>query len=118
MLAGGSPTRDQELSRWLHAAIVGRLVAEPGVVLTRARENLDRFSKLHSGTMAGYWLDLWRTTLDAGLDHVLDVLTSHTPQARDLRQNSPFTGILSVEERKQVLDSFRQHWRMEHTRES
>jgi excisionase family DNA binding protein len=113
-LTGRSLTRDQEQSRWLHGAIVGHLVTEPDLVLTRARENLDRFSKVHTGTMAEHWLDLWRLTLNSGLDHVLTVLVSDTPEATDLRQNSPFTGILSEEERKRVLDSFREHWHTEH----
>jgi excisionase family DNA binding protein len=113
-LADRSLTRDKELSRWLHGAIAGHLVAEPDLVLTRARENLDRFSKVHRGTMAERWLDLWRDALDSGPDQVLSVLVSDAPLARELRQNSPFTGILSEEERKKVLDSFRQHWRSEH----
>ena len=107
-------TRDQEQSHWLHRAVVGHLVTEPDLVLTRARENLERFSRIHQGTMAEHWLDLWRLTLDSGLDRVLTVLVSEDPQAAELRQNSPFTGILPDEERKKVLASFREHWRTEH----
>jgi len=113
-LTGRSLTRDQEQSRWLHGAIVGHLVTEPDHVLHRARENLDRFSAIHAGTMAEHWLGQWRATLDSGLDQVLNVLVSNTPQARELRQNSPFTGILSEEERRKVLESFRKHWCIEH----
>ena len=83
---------------------------EPDLVLTQARENLDRFSKVHAGTMAEYWLDLWRKAIDSGPDQVLNVLVSDTPEARELRQNSPFTGILSQEERRKVLNSFREQW--------
>jgi excisionase family DNA binding protein len=107
-------TRDQEQSLWLHGKIAGRLVEEPDLVLSRARENLDRFSKIHAGTMAERWLDIWRQTLGSGTGPVLNMLTSHTPLARELRQNSPFTGILSQDERMKVLDSFRQDWRMKH----
>ena len=105
-----SPMREQEQSRWLHLAIAGHLVQEPDIVLTRARENIDRFREIHAGTMAEYWLDLWRKTIDSGPDPVLDALVSNTPEARELRQNSPFTGILSPDERKTVLNSFREHW--------
>jgi hypothetical protein len=87
---------------------------EPDLVMARARENVDRFSDVHSGTMADRWLDLWRVTLDSGVDRVLDVLVSDTPQSAELRQNSPFAGILSDEERAKVLASFREHWRREH----
>lgn len=109
-LTDRSLTRDQEQSRWLHGAIAGRLVSEPDLVLTRARENLDRFSKVHKGTMAEHWLHLWRSTLDSGPDRVLTALVSNTPEAIEMRQNSPFTGILPEEDRKTVLDSFRQCW--------
>lgn len=117
-LLGPSLTRDQEQSRWLHGAIAGHLVTEPDLVLTRARENLDRFSTIHAGTMAERWLDRWRLTLNSGLDHVLTVLVSDAPEAAELRQNSPFTGILSEEERQRVLDSFRKHWRSEHAHDA
>ena len=117
-LLGPSLTRDQEQSRWLHGAIVGHLVTEPDLVLGRARDNLDRFSKVHAGTMAEHWLDLWRGTLNSGLDRVLTVLVSDTPEAAELRQNSPFTGILSEEERRRVLDSFRKYWRSEHAHDT
>lgn len=108
------PTRGQEQSRWLHRAVAGHLVMEPDLVMSQARKNLDRFSEVHSGTMAERWLELWRTTLDTGVDCVLDVLVSDTPQSAELRQNSPFTGVLSNKERAKVLASFREHWRREH----
>ncbi|TVZ06663.1 helix-turn-helix domain-containing protein [Trebonia kvetii] len=107
-------TREQEQSRWLHAAIASRLVAEPDLVLARVRANLDRFSAVHAGTMAAHWLGLWRDALDAGPDQVLTALMSETPQAAEMRQNSPFTGILPPDERRAVLDSFRRHWRAGH----
>jgi excisionase family DNA binding protein len=113
-LASRPLTREQEQSRWLHAAVASRLVSEPDQVLGRARANLDRFSAVHAGTMAAHWLGLWRDTLDAGPDQVLTVLVSETPQAAEMRQNSPFTGILPPDERRAVLDSFRQHWRAGH----
>lgn len=108
-----SLTREQEQSRWLHAAVAGHLVSEPDVVLARARGNIDRLSQVHRGTMAERWLDLWRETLDAGLDKVLATLVSESPQAAELRQNSPFAGILPEDERLRVLASFRNYWRLE-----
>jgi excisionase family DNA binding protein len=109
------PTREQEQSRWLHAAVAGHLVTEPDRVLSRACENLDRFSAVHAGTMAQHWLGLWQAALESGPDQVLSVLVSDSPQAAEMRQNSPFTGILSEDERRTVLESFRRHWRAEHT---
>jgi excisionase family DNA binding protein len=65
-LLGPSLTRDQERSRWLHGAIAGHLVSEPDLVLRRARENLDRFSRIHAGTMAGRWLEVHRDAASMG----------------------------------------------------
>ncbi len=112
------PTRDQELSLWLHTAIAGRLVTEPDLVLARARENLERFARIHAGTMAERWLDIWRAALDSGPDQVRAILISDTPQAADLRQNSPFTGILPEQERRKVLSSFRGHWHARHSHDT
>jgi hypothetical protein len=109
-------TREQEQSRWLHAAIAGRMVTEPDTVLGRARANLDRFAAVHAGTMAAYWLGLWRAALDEGPDRVLGVLVSDTQEAAEMRQNSPFTGILPAGERRAVLESFRAHWQAGHAR--
>lgn len=113
-LTAQPPTRDQERARWLHGAIAGHLVSDPDLVIARASANLDRFSMIHRGTMAEHWLELWRETLTAGPDAVLSMLTADTPLARELRQNSPFTGIMSTEERARVLRSFSQHWRLRH----
>jgi hypothetical protein len=90
------------------------MVADPDAVLGRARANLERFSAVHAGTMAAHWLGLWRDALDDGPDRVLGVLVSDAAEAAEMRQNSPFTGILSADERRAVLESFRAHWRAGH----
>jgi hypothetical protein len=46
---------------------------------------------------------------------VAEVLTSRSPLALELRQNSPFAGALSQETRSRVLAAFVKHWRDEHT---
>ncbi len=107
-------TREQEQSRWLHAAIAGHVVTEPDAVLSRARANLERFSVVHAGTMAAYWLGLWRAAIEEGPDRVLGVLVSDNKEAAEMRQNSPFTGILPADERRAVLESFRAHWQAGH----
>ena len=41
---------------------------------------------------------------------VLDVLTSRDELAVELRQNSPFAGVLTEAERQAALASFRRQW--------
>jgi excisionase family DNA binding protein len=104
-------TRDQLKALWLHRAVAGRLVADPGAVLSKARANLDRLRRIHPDGMAAVWLDRWRTVLEDGAEAVLDVLTSRAPHAVELRQNSPFAGVLSEAERRAVLAAFAAQWR-------
>jgi len=59
-----------------------------------------------------WWLQL--IALDAGTEAVLEVLTSRAPEAVELRQNSPFAGVLSEAERRAVLAAFADRWRSEH----
>ena len=107
-------TRDQFKALWLHRAVAGRLVADPDAVLTRARVNLDRLRQVHPGGMAAMWLARWQAILDQGAEAVLETLTSSAPDAVELRQNSPFAGVLKETERRAVLNSFSSSWRRDH----
>jgi excisionase family DNA binding protein len=108
----GPPTsaplrREQELSLWLHSAVAGHLVADPERILGVARRNLARLSRLHPG--AEPYLEAWRRAIDQGPNAVLGLLTSPKPNAVELRQNSPFAGVLTEVERQRVIASFRGH---------
>jgi excisionase family DNA binding protein len=98
--------RDQLKSLWLHQAVAGSLVTDPEAVLGKAAENLDRLLIQHQGTMTEVWLSRWREKLSEGPGAVLKTLTSEDPESVELRQNSPFAGVLSQSQRRQVLDAF------------
>lgn len=99
------PLRREALrSLWLHRAVAGKFVADPPGAIALARRNVRRFREIHP--RAGVWLDAWEQILDAGPESILDVLTSSMPFAIDLRQNTPFVGILSETERQAILRAF------------
>lgn len=100
-------TLDQERSLWLGYAAAGRLVGDPSGVLQRARENLAELKVVHSRGASRRWLDEWEALLNGPLDRILEALTSRAPRARELRQNSPFAGVLTDQERQRVLSAFR-----------
>ena len=100
--------REQLASLWLHRAVAARVVQDPVNVLDHARANLDALSREHPSSSG--WLDSWRRALDAGPEDVLQVLTSSAEAAVELRQNSPFAGVLDEAERRRVLDAFRHYW--------
>jgi excisionase family DNA binding protein len=108
-------TREQEKSLWLHRALLLPLLTEPDAILAKARENLRRWSSMHrhDGMTLDYFKE-WERVLDDGLDAVVEVVTSTSEGACEMRQNSPFAGVLPDETRVKVLRSFREHWNREH----
>jgi excisionase family DNA binding protein len=101
------PSRDQRRSLWLNTAVAGRLVVDTNVVLELARTNLATLEETHQRGQAAHWLREWRHLLDGPTERILEVLTSPTPWAREMRQNSPFAGVLSDDERVRVLAAFK-----------
>lgn len=103
-------TRDQRRSLWLGFAIAGRVVADPHGARSVARRNV-RMMRANARGQALSWLDEWDRLLDAPVEELLAALTSRSPRSRDLRQNSPFAGVLSESERERVLASWSEYER-------
>ncbi|MPZ26677.1 MAG: helix-turn-helix domain-containing protein [Micromonosporaceae bacterium] len=101
-------TRDQERSLWLHRVVAGKLALDPDAGLALARANLARLGDGPAGR-SGPWLAGWAAVLDLGPTAVLDMLTSRDEHAVELRQNSPFAGLLTEPERQAALAAFRRH---------
>ena len=100
-------TRDQRRSLWLNTAIAGKLTADPDTVLDVARRNLAHLQTVHTRGQGAKWLSEWERVLGGSVEDVIEVLTSTSPRARELRQNSPFAGVLTPAERTQVLNAFK-----------
>jgi excisionase family DNA binding protein len=103
-------TRDQLRSLWLHRAVAGKLALDPPRVLRRAKRNLLRMRQAHpqGGVQADF--DAWEELLGGPLEQLFDVLLSTSPMAIQLRQNTPFAGVLSPAERAKALSAFRASW--------
>ena len=110
-------TREQARSLWLHAAVAAMLVEDPDRVMATARANLDRLDGQHHGAVSRSWLDQWRRVLDDGAPALLAVLRGTTERDADLRQNSPFAGVLSQTERRTQLEAFTRDWAVQCDRE-
>lgn len=115
-LLGPGLTREQEKSLWLHRAVLGPLMIDPRAVLDMARQNIQAWIPQHRADgMAVRYLELWQDVLDGGVDDVVEVLTGTDEVSCELRQNSPFAGVLSGADRRQALRSFREHWDHEYS---
>ena len=87
----------------LHRAIAEKLRANPAL-LDIARENLDRWSRA-SGRSQPYW-DAWREILNRSLEEVLELLVEDSETMTDLRQATPFAGVLEPAERWAIYERF------------
>jgi excisionase family DNA binding protein len=101
---GGPLTDDQLRSLWLHRAAAGHIVSDPEGTLAWAQA---RIGELLAGEPDGArWLLQWLSLIDRGPEAVMRAMTSTDPLARELRQNSPFVGLLPNDERRAVLEAF------------
>ncbi|TAM87616.1 hypothetical protein EPN42_10905 [bacterium] len=86
-----------------HRLIATKIETNPGIV-ARARDNIDRWSS--QGSQEAY-LDEWRRILSGDPREIAQFLRSSGQRATRLRQSSPFTGVLSREERAAIMRAYR-----------
>jgi excisionase family DNA binding protein len=103
----GRLTREQIRSLWLHQAVARKIVIDPERTLQRARANLCRLQAAHPRGVAARWLGEWERLLDGPVDEPLEALSSRSERGCELRQNSPFAGVLTQRERGRILQNFR-----------
>ena len=96
-------TRDQQRSFRLAMAVAGHLVTDTESAKSAAWAYLDAMSPGSSRRRGGKWRDRWIALLNGPLDDLLTALTADTVDSRELRQNSPFVGVLTEAERRAVL---------------
>ena len=99
-------TREERRSRHLHRAIALHLERDPEAVLARARATLSLMRKKHP--KAEQLFREWAVLLDRPLPELVPALIDPNSWGRELRQVTPFAGVLSAEERTDVYRSFRQ----------
>src|SRR5450759_4650379 len=102
---GGPLTDDQVRSLWLHRAAAAHVARDPTGSLALARATAER--RLEGNPDGAQWLRQWLTIIERGPEATMRTMTSTDPLARELRQNSPFLGLLSDEERRAILDAYR-----------
>jgi transcriptional regulator with XRE-family HTH domain len=98
-------SREDLRSLAYHQAIIEKLKREPATVLTKARRNIEIMSKKHPD--AKKLFDQWRQWLDLPMNDLVNCCLDSSPLARDMRQVTPFAGLLSAHERLMILKEFR-----------
>jgi predicted transcriptional regulator len=87
----------------LHALAYHRVVAErlSDEMLDDARRRLRRWET--SGRIDPRWAAEWARVLVLPRSRVAKAISADTPRARELRQTSPFAGVLSEQERRRLV---------------
>lgn len=99
----GSQQFIDRLNLLCHREIAKRLAREPERVLSIARSNLARWLKAHEGSNTAQALEEWQTLLDSlTVPELIKLITQDSDEGQRLRSSTPFTGLLSPEERKAI----------------
>ena len=98
-------TREDKRSLAFHSAIVEVLMKDPDPILNRSKRNLERLAKMHPG--AKKLFDQWQVWLALPLEDLVSKILDPFPQAREMRQVSPLSGVLSPKQRTRILQQFR-----------
>jgi hypothetical protein len=94
-------TNDQVRSLWLHQVVAAHIVQDPVNSLAIGRARAEKILADHPD--GEQWVRQWLAIIDLGPEQVRRVMVSTDPISRELRQNSPFSILLSEEERLAVL---------------
>lgn len=90
--------RSLAFHRAIAARLDDRLVAD-------ARDRVDRLEA--EGHLDPRYATAWREVLSRPLAMVAEAIAADSQTARDLRQNSPFAGVLNEHERRHIIETVR-----------
>lgn len=96
-------SRQDTQSLLLAYAVAAEIVNDPITTIAKARSNLAAMMALPHRGATRVWLKEWEKLLDGSVVDLLQSLTSTTQRSRELRQNSPFAGVISAETRRNAL---------------
>ena len=89
----------------MHCKIAQKISRDPKL-LDKARANLERWSAKSEDPVPQY-LREWQEILERPWPEIAELITSMSEDATRLRSSSPFAGVLSEDERKQIYAAFR-----------
>ncbi len=102
----GSQQFIDRLNLLCHREIAKRLAREPERVLSIARSNLARWLKAHErGSAEARCLEEWEQLLATrAVAQIIAIITQDSDEGQRLRSSTPFAGILTLQERKELRE--------------
>ncbi|MEE9321999.1 MAG: helix-turn-helix transcriptional regulator [Granulosicoccus sp.] len=99
-------TREDRRSLAYHSAIATHLKENPVAVVAQAQANLNRWIKVRPA--ARVLMSRWSLWLQLPVQDLTKLMLNQSTDCRDMRQVSPFAGVLSAAERAAILRQFQQ----------
>ena len=90
-----------------HAAVSARLRADP-TLMSRVEERVHAWERRH--VVSSYYSEAWKTILAQPLDEIIAFLADSGDYARELRQVSPFAGVIDARERWRIWREVTTHF--------
>ncbi|MHA6695770.1 helix-turn-helix domain-containing protein [Homoserinimonas sp. A520] len=91
--------REERVAMELHHELARKLRSDPDSVLEVVPKNLERLSTRLTSPISQSWVNRWSELIDSPVDVLITGMLADTPEGRELRQNSPFSGALTQDER-------------------
>lgn len=99
-------TREDRRSLAYHRGIAKLLVENQELVLFKAIKVLEKMRRLHPHAKS--LLDRWRLWLELPMNELIANMLDVGMEARDMRQVTPFAGVLTAQERLRILKKLRE----------
>jgi excisionase family DNA binding protein len=100
-------TRKDRVSLAIHYLVAKRLLTDEAGVRARALRNLDTMRRADKDRAAATYLSEWERLLESPLERLLATLTSVDHHARDLRNVTPFAGVIADAQRRELIQTIR-----------
>lgn len=101
-------TREDQRSLSYHRVLARKLQQNPISVIKRAKQTLRKMRKHQPGAKALF--DRWCKWLNLSSEELISKILDPGMMARDMRQVTPFAGLLKPQERVRVLNQFRREY--------
>lgn len=91
--------REERVSYELHRAVAEKVIEDPQPVLSQARENLQKMLAKTRDSYSAGWVHEWESLVGGDLATLVEKMLRPDVRGIDMRQMSPFAGVLTQNER-------------------
>jgi transcriptional regulator with XRE-family HTH domain len=103
LTALGVERREDRVTFELHRAVAGRLIEDPQKVKSVIPGNVERMRCHVRGPLAAAWLDRREELSRGWIGQLIDAMPATDELGMEMRQNRPFLGVLTQEERPRAI---------------